>query len=285
MTGISELSLSALTPGIGVEVRGVDLSQELDADVFAAIRDAWMMHKVAVFRDQALDNDQLLNFTRRFGQLFVHVRAQFHDLENKEVMLISNEKQDGRALGALGDGDLSWHSDQAYTAHPVWGTLLHALAVPDTGGDTYFCDCASAFDAMPAALRERATGCRVGYSIKQSGHNVPRDQRAQCPDVSHPMTRRHPYLDRNALYLSPQHFVEVEGVADDAGTTLFDDAVAWATQPQFVYQHKWRVGDVVMWDNTRTMHRRDFFPPEQLRKLKRTGFHLPEALAAPMAAN
>ena len=282
-SGNTQLDLVALTPTMGVEIRGIDLSHDLDTEVFAAIRDAWMTYKVAVFRTQALDSRQLLEFTRRFGPLFVHVRSQFQDLEYKEIMLISNEEQEGRALGALGDGDLSWHSDQAYTARPVWGTLLHALAVPTTGGGTYFCDFESAYEAMPPDLQERVGGCRVGYSIERSGLEVPQVQRAQAPDVSHPLVRRHPYRNLPSLYLSPQHFVEVLGMPQDEGEALFEEVVAWATQPQFLYQHQWRVGDVVMWDNTTTMHRRDAFPPEQLRKLKRTGFHLPKTLGVPVA--
>jgi taurine dioxygenase len=230
-----------------------------------------------------------MRFTRRFGPLFVHVRSQFHSKEHPEVMLVSNAKEDGRNLGALGDGELGWHTDQAYTPEPAFATLLYGVEIPSQGGNTVFCDLSRAWQDLPEALRRRVAGRRIQYSIDTPGETqgiaATDAQRAQLPNtVAHPVARRHPYLDRVSLYISPDHMVAFEGLPPDDSKALMRELIDFAAQPARVYAHQWRIGDVVMWDNSQVMHRRGSFPPNEIRSLKRTGFYLPKDRAVPVAA-
>ena len=267
-----------------VEVLDVDLC-EIDDSTLEEVRNVWMTHKVAVFRNQTLSDDALVNFTQRMGPLFVHVRDQFRDRERPEIMYISNVEKDGKPLGALGNGDLHWHTDQAYTRRPVFGTLLYALEVPAAGGLTWFCDLAAVYAAMPDELKQTVDGRQACHSIEkrtlQRRYETPQHQKDQTPDQWHPLVRTHPYLGRKALYISPGHMVAIDSLSLEQTEEEIVRLVDWAAQPRFVYKHDWQVNDVVIWDNTSVMHRRDSFAPEQRRVLKRTGFHLPEELGVP----
>jgi len=267
-------------PGFAAEVRGLDLAEVLDDATREDLVSLLTAHAVLVFRDQSLDETALLAFTRPFGQPFVHVRSQFHSATHPEVMVLTNAVPYDATRGAVGDNsELAWHSDQAYTATPVWGTALHALALPEEGGDTWFANLARACAAMPADLRRRAEGSATRFSIHGASatmhQQVTEEQSRRSRDAVHPLLRAHPLDGHAVLYLSPAHAVGVEGLGDEEGGALLGDLAAWAARPEFVYVHRWRAGDVVLWDNTQTMHRRDPFPAGQIRTLIRTGFYLP----------
>lgn len=272
-------------PDFVAEFPDIDLAALSDAEI-GALRDIWLAHKIAVFRDQSLSDDALVRFTRRFGPLFVHVRAQFNDAARPEIMRISNIEEDGKVLGELGDGELAWHTDQAYSATPVFATLLYGIEVPADGGATWFCDTARAFDALPADLKARAGGLRQTFSIERTVETqniaLPDDQRRAKPPVTHPLVRTHPLLGRKSLYLSPSHTVRFEGMGGEESRALHDALLDHATGPDFVYRHAWRAGDLVMYDNTSTMHRREAFDPAARRMLKRTGFEFPAEQAVPV---
>jgi len=279
------INIREVGPGFAAEITGIGLSSTLADAEIEQLRSVWMDKKVVVLPNQSLDDDDLIAFTKRMGPLFVHVRSMFHSKTHPEIMIVSNLKEDGRALGALGDGDLGWHTDQCYTPKPCWATLLYGIEVPQDGGNTMFADLCSAYNEMPEDLRAEVEGRRVVYSVEAETVSkkapLSTEQRARTPDVSQPLVRTHPYLGRKALYVSPNHYVRIEGMSQDESDDLFRRLADWIGQDRFVYSHKWRVGDVVLWDNTSVVHRRDAFPPIQRRYLKRTGFHLPEELAAP----
>ena len=267
-----------------IEFQDVDLGA-LDDAALGDVRDLWMRHKVAVFRGQQLSDDALVGFTRRLGPLHVHVREEYHHKRHPEIMIVSNLKEGGLDLGSLGNADLRWHTDQSYTPRPVHGTLLYGVELPEDGGATWFCDLAAAYAAMPTALRAEIEGETACYSgLKpESSKRVPYSpgQVARIPDQRHPLVRTHPYLKYKTLYISPNHITQI-GERDLAETEqVLDRLVSWAEQPRFTYRHEWRVNDVVLWDNASVMHRRDGFPTEQRRFLKRTGFHFPEAHGVP----
>jgi taurine dioxygenase len=279
------LNVRQIGPGFVVQIGGVDLSESLDEATMDTLRRAWLDNKVAVLRDQDLTDDDLLAFTERMGPLFIHVRSMFHSPDHPEIMFVSNLKEDGRLLGSLGDGDLSWHTDQSYTAKPCWGTLLYGIEVPAEGGNTYFADLQAAYDALPDDLRRAVEGRRAVYSVEAAVVSkkspITPEQRARTPDVSQPLVRTHPYTGRKALYVSPNHYVRIEGMPQDEGDDLFSRLAAWIGRDAFVYTHRWQVGDVLFWDNAGVAHRRDAFPPTQRRFLKRTGFKLPDEVAVP----
>jgi taurine dioxygenase len=283
--GAAEVRARRLAATFAAEVDAGDLAQPLAPAALAAVRAHWLESGVAVFRGQTLDDHALVGFARQFGPLFVHVRSQFHSLDSPAVMMISNVDVPGRDYGTLGRGELGWHTDQAYTRRPAFGTLLHAIEIPANGGETEFADLIAAFEAMPAGLRARVEGRRIVYSIDASvtsqGIAATEEQRQRAPVVSHPIVRQHPLQPRRALYVSPDHAVSVEGLGDAESRALLAELAEWITQPRFCYTHHWRVGDLVMWDNTRVVHRRAAFPDGQRRVLKRTGFMLPDEIGVP----
>jgi len=279
------MEVKQLGPGFAAEISGVDLSAPLSDSDFETIKRIWLENKVAIFRDQTLSDDDLLRFTERFGPLFVHVRSQFNDKTRPGIMLISNIKENGRDLGELGNGDLAWHSDQSYSAEPVFATLMYAIEIPAEGGGTWFCDTARAYENLPAAMKTRIAGLRQNFSIEvtvETQHvSLTEEQRQLKPPVTHPLVRTHPELGRKSLYLSPAHSTGLADLPVSEGAALLAELEDWANRPEFTYLHEWRIGDVVMWDNTSTMHRRDAFSADERRMLKRTGFELPPERAVP----
>jgi taurine dioxygenase len=280
-----------LTPTIGVEITGVDLSAPLDDVTFGAIREAWLHNKVAVFPGQALTEDALMCFGRRFGELEIHVRSTYHSRQNAEVMIVSNKKEDGRAIGVLGDGEAQWHIDQSYMPQPTFGTILFGAEIPPEGGDTWFADLATAYDRLPAALKAQIEGRRVINSVDRHNRReaatrpdlqMTAEQLKRAPDSPHPLVRTHPLLGTRAIYYSPSHSAEVEGLGDADSQALFAALLPHMTQPDLIYKHHWSVGDVVMWDNSCTMHRRDPFPGHYSRLLKRVSFRYPEGQRVPV---
>ena len=271
--------------GFVVEIAGLDLRADLPDETFEAVRQLWMRHKVAVFPGQDLSDSELMQFSDRFGPPFVHVRAQYHSADHPEVMFVSNIEGYGEPVGALGNEELIWHTDQSYAVKPVFGTLLYGVEIPDEGGDTWFADLTRAYEALPEDTKERIDRLRGVFSIEVTKITqripLPKEQRAAMPDVTHPLVRTHPYLGTKALYLSPAQIAGVEGFATGESEALLAELVAWAERPEFVYVHEWRLGDVVMWDNTQVMHRRNAFDANARRLLKRTGWHLPDELATP----
>jgi taurine dioxygenase len=269
-----------LASDFAVRIDGVDLSKPLDEPDFERLRELWMQYKVAVFRDQSLEDDDLLRLARRFGRLFVHVQSQLVSPDHKEVMYATNRETKAPVRGVL-----EWHSDQSYTPKPVFGTILYGIEIPDHGGETLFADLSAAYDSLPEDLRQRVDTLTAVFSPLKPGHErrapLRADQLEEIPDVTHPLVRTHPYLDRKALYLSPNHIKAIGDLPQAESDALLAELTAHATRPEYVYCHEWRPGDVLMWDNTSVMHRRNDFPPDQPRFHKRTGFYLPEELGVP----
>lgn len=270
-----------LASEFAVRIDGVDLSQPLDDATFADIRRLWMQYKVAVFPGQALDDDALLAFAGRFGPIFRHAQSTLHSAEHGAVMYASNSGEAGRVTG-----ELAWHSDQSYTPKPVFGTVLYGIEIPTDGGETCFADLSAAYDALPDDLRRRVDSATAVYSAEKRSHRrrkpLTEDERKRIPDVTHPLVRTHPYLGRKALYLSPMHMKAIGDLPEAESEALLADLTRHATEQSRLYVHRWTPGDLIMWDNTSVMHRRNHFPPEQPRFHKRTGFYLPDELATPV---
>ena len=269
-----------LGPGFAVEIKNVDLSQEQTSAAIREMRDLWLEHKVAVFRGQDLTDEDLIRFAEYFGPTYVYVRDQFNDRQRPAITIISNIEESGRKMGDLGDGEVHWHTDQAYSKEGSFGTILYGVEIPEDGGATCYGDLAQAYQALPAALKERIADKSVTYSIARAAETqklgLPDAQRRAKPPLSHPLVRTHPYLGRKALYISPNHALHVDGMDAEESAALLEEVHSYATRPEAVYCHQWQPGDLVIHDNTSTIHRRDPFPGNQRRLLRRTGFLLPE---------
>jgi len=263
---------------LGAEVQGVDL-RALDDLGFAAIHRAWLDHQVLLFRDQALTDDDLVAVSRRFGELDeapVQETGQRFVEGHPEIYVISNVVQQGIPIGSLGAGEAVWHTDMSYLPNPPKASALYALEVPPSGGDTSFCSMYAAWDALPEPLRRRVEGARVKHdgTYNSGGYTrqgvTPTDDPRTSPGTLHPLVYVHPETGRRALYLGRRRNAYIEGLPLDASDALLDEIWAWATRDSSTWRHQWRVGDLVLWDNRCTMHRRDAFDSTSRRVMHRT---------------
>jgi len=263
---------------LGAEVQGIDL-RALDADGFAAIHQAWLDHQVLLFRDQVLSDDDLVAFSRRFGDLDeapVQETGRRFVEGHPEIYVVSNVLQDGVAIGSLGAGEAVWHTDMSYLPSPPKASVLYALEVPASGGDTSFCSMYAAWDTLPDALRRRVDGARVKHdgTYNSGGYTrqgvTPTDDPRTSPGTLHPLVYVHPETGRSGLYLGRRRNAYIEGMSLEESSALLDEIWASATRAALTWQHQWRVGDLVLWDNRCTMHRRDAFDPAARRVMHRT---------------
>jgi taurine dioxygenase len=272
----------SLNGSFGREVIGLRLWERLDDRTVDQLRELWAHQPVLVFRRQALSEHELANFSALFGPLERVVRTEWASPVVPEVGLISNLKDGGaRPIGGLGDGELQWHSDQSYMAKPATGAMLYAVELPAEGGTTSWVDLAAAYAGLPDRLAGLIEGKHAVFSYvkRLAGYQgvdrvISEETKRKTPPVLHPLVHTHPVTGRKALYLDSTTTIGIDGMDDAAGSALLDEIYAFATQPRFVYRHDWQVGDVVMWDNGLTMHRREPFDPVARRLMKRTTIFL-----------
>jgi taurine dioxygenase len=263
---------------LGAEVRGVDL-RALDHTAFAAIRQAWLDHQVLLIRGQQISDDDLIAFSRRFGELDqapVQENGRRFVEGHTEIYVVSNVVEDGVAIGSLGSGEAVWHTDMSYLADPPKASVLYALEVPARGGDTAFCTMYGAWEALPEALQRRIDGLRVKHDGTYNSGGYVRagvtagDDPRTSPGALHPLVCTHPDTGRRGLYLGRRRNAYIEGLTLEESGTLLDAIWTLATQPVLTWVHHWQVGDLVLWDNRCTMHRRDAFDGNARRIMHRT---------------
>jgi taurine dioxygenase len=268
---------------LGAEVSGLDLRRPLAETEFHEIETLFHDRGVLCFRDQQLTEEQHIAFSRRFGDLEIHVAKQYLKPGYPEILVVSNIVEDGRPIG-LQDAGQYWHSDLSYVAHPSRCSLLYALEVPvqngRTRGETLFASAAHAWDSLPAGLRARIENLRAVHRYgdryrKQQGAGtrtaLTEEQLKQVPDVSHPVVRPHPFTGRKVLFVNEGFTAFLEGVDAAESEALLPPLYRHITRPQALYRHQWRPGDLLMWDNCLTQHRavRDYEWPLR-RRMHRT---------------
>jgi len=264
---------------LGADVAGVDLMTALDPAQFEAIETAWHRHLVLRFRGQRLDDPGLLAFARRFGVLDkapVHAIGDTDVDPCPEITVMSNIKVDGKPIGNLGHYEAEWHTDMSYNEKTPIGSLLYSLEVPPEGGDTGFSNMYAAFETLPPDLKRAIIGksckhdsSRTSVGDLRKGFKDVTDPR-EAPGAVHPLVRTHPATRRNALFLGRRRNAYIVGLPLSESEDLLNRLWAHASKPEFAWYQKWKVGDLVMWDNRCAMHRRDSFDPESRRLMHRT---------------
>ena len=272
MAGIEIIRLS---DAIGAEIRGVDLSRELDAATVAAVTDAWHAHQIILFRDQDISNDQQRSFALKFGALGTRSRPGPKPPEAAEygpnVMLVSNIRKDGKPIGSLPDGEMMFHSDTPYFERPAKATILYAIEITSWGGETMFSNSYRAAETLPEDVKRRLAG-RKGMQVYEYGTTIKgkdKYDRENFPYFAHPIFRRHPATGRSALYVSELMTEEIVGMAQKESDELLELLFAHQRNPDFIYTHPWRPGDLIMWDNRCSVHARTDFPRDERRLLRR----------------
>jgi taurine dioxygenase len=253
------LRTRALKPGFGAEALGVDL-RAADSAIVDALVETFHRHGALLLRDQRLTPGELTAFVANFGEPEDHTLKDFTVPGHPKVYRLSNRIVDGRPIGAHNDG-VGWHTDYSYRPEPVMLTMLYAVEVPPEGADTLIADGVAAWKALPAQRKAELDGKVLHHSYQHfmrtrewGAMELSDELKRENPDVWHPLVRTHPADGRKALWPSTGTVVEVVGMPNPQGLALVDELVAFMTQDRFVYRHKWRVGDLLMWDNRCTLH-------------------------------
>jgi taurine dioxygenase len=266
------LRVIKLGEALGAAIEGVDLSRPLDAGTAEALRRAQLEHLVLAIRGQSLTPQGFRDAMDVFGKPVQHQRGAALHPEVPEIMILSSEDRD-----VLGDGKrlvvgAHWHSDDSYRAVPCSLTILYGVAVPERGGDTQFTNMYAAHDALDDEMKRRIAGLRVvhKYDSSRKGTRIAtlsEDQRRALPDVVHPLVRTHPETGRKALYMNPNRMEAIVGMERRESDRLLDRLIRHAIEERFQYRHKWRRGDVLVWDNRCTMHKANADYPEGEKRL------------------
>jgi taurine dioxygenase len=264
------VQIRKMGPRIGVEVSGVNV-RTLDDAGFAPIYQAWIDHNVLVVTGQYLTLDEFVRYSRRFGIVVPHPSKSTRHPDRAEVTLLGANKfdADGKLNQAIyRRGAEGWHTDGAYDAVPFKATQLYALAVPDTGGDTLFASGYAAYDALPQRLKDRLDGVRGAFTYggRRGSQALLNAEDRNRPPAFHPIVRLHPESGRKSLYFDPGKILYVEGAGPAESDALIDELTAAMIQADGEYRHKWKVGDIVIWDNRCSYHKAaGDYPPEQDR--------------------
>ena len=263
-------ALRPLSPALGAEIVGIDLSEEIEDHIFEQIRDAWHRNLVILLRGQELSEEDQVRFAEKFGPPAVIHTKQFVR-NHPAVMLISNIREDGKPIGALPDGEMHFHTDQCHQERPAMASMLYALEVPSTGGNTLFANGYMAYETLPDGIKRRIEGRKALNAYDYDTAAMRRGTRLAegVPSNVHPVVRTHPATGRKALYVNRLMTVRIEGLpaqeSDELLTTLFDHQ----ERREFIYEHVWRAGDLLMWDNRCTLHARTDFSPNERRLMRR----------------
>jgi taurine dioxygenase len=284
------ISERALTPVVGAEISGVDL-RKVSAQTREAINAAFARRGALLFRGQNISDDELLAFSRGLGDLDPPPNQEHGRLSPPgypDIYVVSNVLDSaGAPIGALGSGEAVWHTDMSYLDVPPFASMLYALEIPDNGGNTWLCGMVEAARRLPDHLRKAIAGRRIKHDgTYNSGGFVrkgvtPTDDPHKAPGAWHPSLCVHPETGEEMLYLGRRRNSYVEGYDAEISSRLLDELWAYATQPGFCYEHRWRVGDLLLWDNRSTLHRRDPFDNAERRVMHRTQI---KGKSAPVAA-
>lgn len=272
------LVVTPLDAPTGARITGIDLGTPLDDATYEAIHRAWLDYQVLVFPGQTMTEADQIRFASHWGELPVRARYAGRREEGRRshpsIMLISNIREDGEPIGSLPDGDMMFHSDGQYDEHPYRYTMLYALEVPSSGGNTLFANLYRAYDALPEDLKDRLAGLEAQHGYYAGRHVTPEILRTlgitRVDDTfAHPVITAHEETGRPVLYISRLLTTYLKGLPEDEGNELLDRLLDHVENPDFVYEHVWSAGDFVIWDNRCLNHARTDFAAGERRLLRR----------------
>lgn len=273
------MQIRPLSDTFGATVSGLDV-RELGEDGFDRLYKAWLDHLVLVIPDQSLTDQELQTFSARFGPLedlpFGNVPESVKAAHpHRHVLPLSNIIEDGKPLGGLGNDEAAWHSDMTYVPHPPTASILYGVEIPQDGGDTWFANQCAALEVLPDDLKARARAHAIKHDATHTsigklrrGYEEVSDVR-EIPGHVHPVIHRHDETAREALYLGRRDYAYVDGLPLEESEALLDRLWEFAALPEHCLCHTWTPGDLVIWDNRSVLHRRDSFPNDQRRMMRR----------------
>jgi taurine dioxygenase len=272
----TRLDVVPLSKYIGAEIRGVDLRDKPDDATVKAIYQAWLDHLVIIFPEQKLSQEDLVRVTGYFGEQGMPRRPpkffpKGYSSLLPGIMLISNIRENGEPIGALPDGEMMFHHDMIHAEVPSKGTLLYSVEIPSAGGDTLFASGYAAYDTLDPAIRSRLEGKRAVHHYNY-GSTMRGDTRGveAYGEMIHPVFRTHEDTKRKAVYVNRLMTVKILDIPEDESERLLNSVWDHSEKPEFVYTHRWRLGDLLLWDNRCSTHARTDFPSTERRLMLRT---------------
>jgi taurine dioxygenase len=261
--------LRQLSPALGVEISGVDLRNPIDEALKQKLLDAWHQHLVILLRNQTLHEGAQVRFAETFGTLAKTTSGRTFSVKHPSVMLVSNIRKDGKPIGALPDGEMHFHTDQCHQAIPAKATLLYAVEIPSNGGNTLFSNAYTAYESLPEEIRQRIAGRRAlnAYTTDTTLRTANYDDAKSS--YWHPVVRTHPATGRKTLHVNRLMTRQIEGLPREESDAILQNLFDHQEQLKFVYEHVWRPGDILMWDNRCTLHARTDFSAGERRLLRR----------------
>ena len=259
-----------LSAALGAEIMGIDLSEPISDELFAKIQDCWHQNLVVLFRDQHLSEADQVRFAERFGPLAVsHTRR--YTTANPAVMLISNIRENGKQIGALPDSEMQFHSDQCYQEKPAMASMLYAIEIPSVGGNTLFANAYKAYETLSDDIKRRLDGRKAMHAYDYDSASMKRGTRIKegVPHFAHPAVRTHPATGRKALYVNRLMTIAIEGLPEAESDELLNLLFEHQEKAAFIYEHVWRVNDLLMWDNRCALHARSDFSSGERRLMRR----------------
>ncbi|SDB72006.1 TauD/TfdA dioxygenase family protein [Belnapia rosea] len=266
-----------LGASFGAELKGLRIAGDLPEDVFSAYMAAFHRHHLLLVRDVPLDPAAHVAFSRRMGKLELHAQSRFTHPEHPEIFCVGNYTVNGELRANFARGVEQWHADSSYREVPSAASLFYGAICPPEGGETWFIDAAGAYDALADETKLRIEALRTVHSLATLAewgrqHNPDRpplteEQTRRWPPVSQPLVRVHPVTGVKSLFLCPAVISHVEGMAPEEGRALIAELMAHASQERFVYRHRWREGDLVIWDNRCMLHTATLFDHEKYVRL------------------
>jgi taurine dioxygenase len=267
---VGDIAFTRLGAHMAIAVEGVDLHRTPDDLLAKHLHQALLDHQVLCIRDQNIGPGEFLAAISLFGE--PQIRAEIPAVAGfPGVTTVSSDDRDTKGDGKRLVAGALWHTDDSHMAAPSALTALYGIEVPEVGGDTEFANMYAAYAALPPPMRQRLDGLQAVHMTKPNRavgrtRSIAPEILATRPPVTHPLVRTHPETGRKALYIARNRMDHIVGMAREAGHQLIDDLVAHSTQPQFVYRHKWRRGDIVIWDNRCLMHKANGDYPEGARR-------------------
>ena len=264
-----------LTPHLGVEILGVDLRDAIDPALFGAIRNAFLRHQVLLFNTGELPPARQVALARLFGEVQVHVMNQYHADGFPELYRLSNLDERGRPNGRHPDrGTMAWHTDGSWRKVTGQATIIYGEVVPETGGETHFCDMYGGYERLDARWKQRIAGLRAVHNLdfsrtRRHGEDpMTEAQKRDTPPVDHPVVRTHPDTGRKCIFLG-DHAEHIVGMPYDEGRALIEELNALAVHADLTYEHRWQDGQLIVWDNRCLMHRATPYDPATQRRVVR----------------
>ncbi len=272
------LEIRPLSDILGAEIIGADLRRWDDDAQYQAIHRALLEYGIVVLRDQDIEPADQVAFSRRFGPLICHVMEQYCLPDHPEVFLVSNRRNANNDYVGMPDAGRDWHSDMMFKEKPSMGSLLRALDIPPEGGDTLFANLTAAYAALDDDMKARIAGLKAWHRYKRSTATAKQEfavsltpeQQARSEDVLHPIVRTHPETGRKSIYISVRSITGIEGMDDAESVPLLAMLNEHCANPKFVYRHKWRLHDIVFWDNRCTNHLAEPYDQAYTRHMHRT---------------